>query len=221
MNDAVGWLKLLLHKEELSDMPLKPQFEKGLDKIEKSVERAKKITHQLLGFVRKGDSSISDVNLKQLAEESIQLVQKEAKHKEIEFVVEAKDSAQTIRSDPYQLRQIFINLLTNAVHATEPKGKVGIMIEPLGGNVRLKIRDSGEGIKEGNLERIFEPFFSTKSAGVGTGLGLFVTRGIIEKLGGTIDVESEPGKGTCFSIQLPRVVEPRKDEAERDSGKSI
>ncbi|MFC1821875.1 ATP-binding protein [Thermodesulfobacteriota bacterium] len=214
MNDAVGWLKLLLQKEEFTDMHLKQQLEKGFEKIEKSVERAKKITHQLLGFVRKGDSGISNVNLKQLAEESIELIHKEAKHKEIDFNIKAQGSVQTIRSDPYQLRQVFINLLTNAVHATGPKGKVSVTIEGLGDNVGLKIQDSGEGILKENLEKIFEPFFSTKSSGVGTGLGLFVTRGIIEKLGATIEVESELGKGTCFRIQLPRAIEREKDSTE-------
>ena len=212
MNDAVGWLKLLLQKEELKDMPLKQQFEKGLDKIEKSVERAKKITHQLLGFVRKGDEVVSQVNLGQLAEESIQLIHQEAKHKEIDFVVQGEPS-ETVLSDPYQLRQVFINLLTNAVHATGPKGKVSVSIRPEGEGVTLEIADSGEGIPEENLERIFEPFFSTKSTGVGTGLGLFVTRGIIEKLGGAIEVESDAGKGTSFKIHLPRAVEFTEEES--------
>jgi signal transduction histidine kinase len=211
MNDAVGWLKLLLQKQELKDMPLKPQFQKGLDKIEKSVERAKKITHQLLGFVRKGDAALSQVNLRHLAEESIQLINKEAKHKEIDFVTRGDHAAETIQSDPYQLRQVFINLLTNAVHATGKKGRVSVTIKPAGDGVELEISDSGEGIPKENLEKIFEPFFSTKSTGVGTGLGLFVTRGIIEKLGGSIEVESEPGKGSCFKIHIPKTVDPIKE----------
>jgi signal transduction histidine kinase len=212
MNDSVGWLKLLLQKEELKDMPLKQQFEKGLDKIEKSVERAKKVTHQLLGFVRKGEVAVTDVNLPQLAEESIQLVHQEAKHKEIDFLIQGENASVTIRSDPYQLRQVFINLLTNAVHATGPKGKVSITIRPAQDGVTLEIADSGEGIPQENLERIFEPFFSTKATGLGTGLGLFVTRGIVEKLGGRIEVGSKPGEGSCFKIHLPRTINLTKEE---------
>jgi two-component system NtrC family sensor kinase len=205
INDSVGWMQLLLSKPDMAEMRIKGQLEKGLGKIAKSVERAKKVTHQLLGFARKDDSVVSEVNLSQLVEEAVQLVEKEASYKEIEFVQEVDASLDSIRSDAYQLRQVLINLLTNAIHATGPKGRIKIRLQKDGEQAILTIQDTGQGIPQEDLERIFEPFFSTKPTGEGTGLGLFVTRGIVEKLGGTIEAESRLGEGTDFRITLPRV----------------
>jgi signal transduction histidine kinase len=204
INDSVGWMELLINQEDVAGMAIQGQLQKGLDKIAKSVDRAKKITHQLLGFARKRDPVISEVDLKQLAEDAIQLVEKEAKHKEIEIILESDPSLGEIRSDAYALRQVLLNLLTNAIHATGPQGRIEIGLQKDGEQVTFAIKDTGPGIPQENLERVFEPFFSTKPTGEGTGLGLFVTRGIIEKLGGTIEAESRMGEGTTFRIRLPR-----------------
>jgi signal transduction histidine kinase len=182
--------------------------------VAKSVERAKKITHQLLGFARKSDPVISEVDLKQIAEESVQLVEREAKNKEIEFKIESDPSLGKIWSDASQLRQVLLNLLTNALHATGPKGRIDVTLQEDGEQVTVAVKDTGQGIPQENLERIFEPFFSTKPTGEGTGLGLFVTRGIVEKLGGTIEAESLLGEGTTFRIRLPRV--PRGHEGSQE-----
>jgi signal transduction histidine kinase len=104
-----------------------------------------------------------------------------------------------------------INLISNAVHATGTGGKISIVCENAGDNVVLTIRDTGQGIARENLEKIFEPFFSTKPPGEGTGLGLFVSRSIIEKLGGEIDVESQLGHGTRFCIRLPKYLKVREN----------
>jgi signal transduction histidine kinase len=211
INDSAGWMRLLLQKIQSEEMPLKPQFEKGLDKIEKSVVRARQITHQLLGFARKGDSVRSETDLKDLVEEAIQLVNKEARNKEIEFILEGDSSLKKIWSDPSQLRQVLINLLNNALHATEPRGKITISLKGTDKEASLTVSDTGCGIPKEDLERVFEPFFSTKPTGEGTGLGLFVTRGIIEKLGGTIEVESQLGRGTSFTITLPSIPQVKDD----------
>jgi len=204
INDSVGWMQLLIHKEDAAEIPIKGQLEKGLDKIAKSVERAKKITHQLLGFARRHDPVISEVDLKQLAEETILLVEKEAKHKDIEFMLESDPSLGKIWSDAYQVRQVLLNLLTNAIHATGSKGRIEIILQKDGEQTILAVKDTGQGIPQENQERVFEPFFSTKPTGEGTGLGLFVTRGIVGKLGGAIEAESRMGEGTTFRIRLPR-----------------
>jgi signal transduction histidine kinase len=216
INDSVGWMQLLINKGEAAEIPIKGQLEKGLDKIAKSVERAKKITHQLLGFARRREPIISEVDLKQLAEETVQLVEKEAKNKEIECVLESDPSLGEIWSDAYQLRQVLLNLLTNAIHATGSKGRIGITLQTEGDQVILSVKDTGQGIPEENLERIFEPFFSTKPTGEGTGLGLFVTRGIVEKLGGTMEAESRMGEGTTFRVRLPRTSEGEQGSKEEN-----
>jgi two-component system NtrC family sensor kinase len=204
IKESAGWMRLLLKKKEMANMPHKQEFEMALNKIEKSIERSSKITHQLLGFVRKSDSVLSEVDLKELVDEAVQLVDQEAAHKDIEFVQEVDASLGPIWSDPYQLRQVLINLLTNAIHATGSGGRITIIVGAIGEEVAVTVQDTGEGIPKENLERIFEPFFTTKSAGECTGLGLYVTRGIIEKLGGKIEVESRLGHGASFCIRLPK-----------------
>ena len=97
-----------------------------------------------------------------------------------------------------------LNLLTNAIHAVNSAGTITIAMEDVGDSRMITVSDTGQGIPRENLDKIFEPFFSTKSPGQGTGLGLFVSRGIVEKLGGTIEVASKIGQGTRFSIRLPK-----------------
>jgi signal transduction histidine kinase len=216
INDSVGWMRLLLKRQELEHMPVKQDFDKGLEKIERSVERAKNITHHLLGFVRKSDAVTVKVDLAQLVDEAVQLVRKEAEDKQIEIVQESDPSLDMIWSDPYQLRQVLINLLTNALHATGAGGNISIGLDNVGKETVLTVRDTGRGIPRENLARIFEPFFSTKPPGEGTGLGLFVSRGIIEKLGGTIEVESQLGRGTTFRVKLPQSHQSREAIEEDD-----
>ena len=204
IRESAGWMKSILNKEELADMPRKGDFEMALGKIEKGVERAKRITLQLLGSVKQTDSTLSEVDLKELMDETVDLLHKEAANKDIEIVQLIDPSLRTIWTDPYKLRQVLINLITNAVHATGPRGKITATLEPVGDRVALTIQDTGRGIPREHLEKIFEPFFSTKPPGEGTGLGLFVTRSIIEKLGGEMDVESQLGQGTRFCVRLPK-----------------
>ncbi len=203
INESVGWMQLLLKKEEMAGSPLKEKFQLALEKMEKSVTRAKLITHQLLGFVRKPESAVAAVNLAELIQDTLQLVHREASNKDATIVKNIDPALKTIWSNPYQLRQVLINLLTNAIDAIDKGGTITIVLGWQSDAVVLKVTDTGSGIPRENLAKIFEPFFTTKSPGEGTGLGLFVTRGIIDKLGGSIAVESEVGRGTTFSVALP------------------
>jgi signal transduction histidine kinase len=205
IKEAAGWMRLLLQKEELAQMPRKNDFQLALEKIESGVERARRITHQLLGFVRKSDTVPSEVDLKELVEEAVQLVQREAANKVIEIIYEMDSSLGAIWCDPYRIRQVLMNLLTNAIHATGPEGKITVGTMAVDNEIALTVKDTGTGIPKENLEKIFDPFFSTKSPGQGTGLGLFVTRGLVEKLGGSIQVESRLGQGSTFRVILPKM----------------
>ncbi|WDN87257.1 hypothetical protein BuS5_00225 [Desulfosarcina sp. BuS5] len=207
INESVGWMRLILQKDELAEMPRKKDFEKALGKIEKGVDRARKITHQLLETVRKNNSVFTQVDLKELAREAVELLGQETKNRNIQFFYEMEESACTIWSDPYQVRQVLINLLTNAAHSMDTGGEITIILKADVDDIVLTVRDTGTGIPKENLDKIFEPFFSTKSPGQGTGLGLFVTRSIINKLGGRIEVESRLGHGTSFNITLPKYYE--------------
>jgi len=204
ISESAGWMKQLLAREELKGMHRRQDFELALDKVEKSVERAKRITHQLLGFVRKTGSSFSQVDLAGLIEEALQLIEHETKKRNIKIMRDIAAAPGAIWSDPFRIRQALINLLTNAVHAVGSEGVITLALKDTGDAVEIAISDSGPGIPRENLARIFEPFFSTKSPGEGTGLGLFVTRGVIEKLGGTVTVDSDVRQGACFRIRLPK-----------------
>jgi signal transduction histidine kinase len=210
INEAAGWVKLLLDRPSLSDMPHKADFARALSKIEKSVERTKRITHQLLEFARRNDSPVSEVSLSELAGEAVHLVEREAANRGIDIIKVAEPALKPIWSDPFQLRQVFLNLLTNAVHATQAGGKITVRLRSEGEEAVFTVRDTGIGIPKENLDRIFEPFFTTKAPGEGTGLGLFVSRGIMERLGGSIGVESRLGEGAVFSVRLPNC--PRVSE---------
>ena len=171
--------------------------------IEKGILRARRITHQLLGFAKKDDPIFAEIDLMELVKEAVYLVNREAANKNIEIVRKTTSHQTTIWSDPYLLRQVFINLLTNAIHSIGTDGRITTRIEEEKKEVKITLQDTGTGIPKENLNKIFEPFFSTKPTGEGTGLGLFVTRGIIEKLGGSIEVESLLGEGATFTIRLP------------------
>ena len=204
IGEAVGWMKSILMRKELENMPLKENLQMALDKIDKSKERAKRITHQLLGFARKTDSMFKEVDLGELVDEVVVLVEREAFNKEVEIIKEYDMQFSTIWTDPSQLRQVLINVVTNAIQASRPRERITITMDVLSDGIVIAVKDIGEGIPGENLERIFEPFFSTKPTGQGTGLGLSVSRGIIEKIGGRIAVESGLGRGSTFRIYLPK-----------------
>jgi two-component system NtrC family sensor kinase len=204
IKESAGWMKGLLDKPEFSGAPMKESFEMALEKISKSVERAKKVTHQLLGFVRKDDSIFKEVNLQELVAEVEDLVISQTTDKDIIIEKDIPAGPVMIWSDPYQLRQVLLNLASNAIQASPRGGRLTIRVLETEDEVIISVRDAGEGIPKENLERIFEPFFTTKTTGQGTGLGLFISRNIMEKLGGKIELESRLGSGSTFTVKLPR-----------------
>jgi signal transduction histidine kinase len=202
INEAAGLLDALLQKPELADMPHRATFERALQKIDNSVKRAGVITHQLLRNVRKSESVAAEVDVLELVDESVDLVHKTARDKNVAIVVQPVGDVGTLWVDANQIRQVLINLLSNAIQATDSGGTVTVKVSPADRGVAIDVIDTGHGIPKENLEKIFEPFFSTKAPGEGTGLGLFVTREILDKLGGRLAVDSRVGHGTRFTVQL-------------------
>lgn len=203
INEASGYLSVLMKKQEMANIPRRADFEKALDKIQRGVQRARAITHQLLGSVRKHEPVLAHIQLAELIEETIQLVHKAAENKKIVVTRHFPPGLPPMWIDPNQIRQILINLLTNAIHATDLDGKITVRIESEKNGIHLAVQDTGKGIPKENMEKIFEPFFSDKPPGEGTGLGLFVTREIVDRLGGTIDVHSRIGVGTTMTLWIP------------------
>ena len=136
-----------------------------LEKISNAVKRARAITHQLLGSVRKHEPVVAEVDLKELAQETLHLVRKEAANKEIQLIQTAGENLPPIWIDPNQVRQILINLLTNAIHATGSQGTISVHIEADRESTTLLIRDTGKGIPKENMKKIFEPLFQRQTSG--------------------------------------------------------
>jgi signal transduction histidine kinase len=176
---------------------------KLLARSREGTERVKKIVQDLRTFSRMDHAELQDVDLHEEIERTLALMEPRFKN----GIAVERDFGEIPRVRCYagQLNQVFLNLLMNACDAMKDQGKITIRTRqgPLG--VRLTFADDGPGIPEAVRSRIFDPFFTTKPVGEGTGLGLSLSHGIIERHGGTIQVESEPGAGATFVIDLPLV----------------
>ena len=204
ISESTGWLKSRMARETCLPPELLDRVNLALGKIENSVERAKRITHQLLSFARQTEAMVEEFDLAEVAAEVVELTKKTAASADAGVSLSTVAEVTSIWSDPYQLRQVLINLVTNGLQAAPTGGQVEIRIDGDRDQAVIIVEDNGPGIPRENLERIFEPFFSTKAPGQGTGLGLSVSRGIVEKLGGRIEVQSRLGQGAAFRITIPR-----------------
>lgn len=198
------------------DFPHKEKVAKSLLGIQDGVNRCKVITHRLLGFARRMDVATEEININELIREVVSFLAKEALYNHIKIEFALKEDLPLIQSDRGQLQQVFLNILNNALDAIGRNGKVLIMSKAEKDCIIIGIIDDGPGIPEKTLRHIFEPFFTTKEIGKGTGLGLPITYGLVKKLGGTIQVTSEVGKGAYFEIQLPLHSPKEEEEAVND-----
>ena len=180
---------------------------RALEIIGQEVDRMATLVDNLLQFSRRSHRQISTVDVREEIVNSIEFVHYHLRSRKIEVVREFTDPLPTIQADRQQLRQLFLNLLTNASDAMPAGGKLIVRAESahLEGAeaVALEFADTGDGIAAENLEKIWEPFFTTKEEGKGTGLGLAICRRIVEEHGGTIDIESQTGTGTTVRMVFP------------------
>jgi two-component system NtrC family sensor kinase len=201
INEKVGLITDILGST--TEVPQKEKLLKQAGMILKSVTRCSKITHRLLGFARHMDTTHEPIAVDALIREVLGFLEKEASFRDVLIDMTVSDSLPTVCSDKGQMQQLFLNLINNAFDAMENGGCLQINICDLKPDkVSVTIVDDGIGISKDDLKNIFEPFFTTKKS-LGTGLGLSISYGIVQKLHGTIKVESEVGKGTCFTITLP------------------
>ncbi|MBV9046555.1 MAG: PAS domain S-box protein [Alphaproteobacteria bacterium] len=171
--------------------------------IEKAGQRARDLVRQVLDFSRKERPQFSAFDLAAAVRDTMLLAR--ASIPTTIDIVEEISEVSTFRGDATQLHQVLLNLLANASQAIgDKKGTITVRLRRKGpAAVELSVEDTGLGIEIGIQKRIFEPFFTTRPVGSGTGLGLSVVHGIVRSHGGTIDVESAPGRGACFTINLP------------------
>jgi two-component system NtrC family sensor kinase len=174
----------------------------GLGKVNKTAcERIVKIVRSLRNFARLDEAERKMANLHEGLESTLTLVHHEIKNR-IE-VVRNYGNIPEMECFPDQLNQVFMNILVNAAHAIEGDGKITISTRSDGKDVTLTFSDTGKGIRPENLSKIFDPGFTTKGVGVGSGLGLAICYKIVREHGGRIQVSSEPGQGSTFTITLP------------------
>ena len=197
--------------------PAGSSLRRYLDNVMHAADRAKALVDRILGFSRSGLGERVPVNVQSVIEETLELLGASLPAGVgLEKTLSAGDAA--VLGDATRLHQVAMNLCTNAVHAMGNGGVLSVALERIelneqrllsrgtltaGAYVRLVVCDTGAGIPPALLERIFDPFFSTKGVGEGTGLGLSLVHGIVSELGGAIDVASIPGRGTKFEIWLP------------------
>lgn len=169
-----------------------------------SVQRCGKITKRLLSFARHIDVEMDSIEFKELAEEVVDFLRKEAEYRSISINMDIPENLPEFVSDRGKLQQIFLNLVNNAFQAMNDGGQLFISARAITEDrLVFAVDDDGCGIPESDIKRIFDPFFSTKKKTGGTGLGLSITYGLVQELGGTMAVESEVGRGTVFTITMP------------------
>jgi two-component system, NtrC family, sensor kinase len=205
IGEKAGWIKDLLAEEDLSRSENFKEFEDAVKRIEFHVERAKKVTHRLLGFARRMEPVLEQVDINTTLHETVDFLENESRFRNIDIQLDSHPNLPPIMSDSSQLQQVFLNIINNAIDAIGKGGEIHVRTSYLSANqeIMIEISDNGPGIPKENLGKIFDPFFTTKEVGKGTGLGLSIVYSIIEKLGGRIMVASEEGQGTTFSIYLP------------------
>lgn len=189
-----------IRKEEAIDYVLSDMHQAIVDSLE-GTSRIRDIVQGLRSFSRADDSILEYVNLNDVLEGTLKLVWNELKYK-CEVVKEFGELP-SIRCFQRQISQVLMNLLINAVQAIEDKGRIVLKTEHQKDHIVITVTDNGKGISKENLSKIFDPFFTTKPVGTGTGLGLSISYGIVKKHGGSIEVQSELGKGTVFRLLFP------------------
>jgi two-component system NtrC family sensor kinase len=205
IGEKAGWIKDLLVEEDIAQSENFKEFEDAVKKIEAHVDRAKKVTHRLLGFARRMEPVHEQVDINKTLNETIDFLENESRYRNIDIQLDPQEDLPKIQSDSSQLQQIFLNIMNNAIDAIGKGGDIKIKTVFLSKNneILVEITDNGPGITKENITKIFDPFFTTKEVGKGTGLGLSIVYSIVEKLGGRIMVASDKGKGTTFTIYLP------------------
>ena len=175
-----------------------------LELVKNQVNRIAKIIRELVDFSRPSAYEVKQADVNTIIRDAINIVQYGKKVHDITFVIELDDGLPQVSVVHDQLVQVFLNIAMNAVDACEGRpGTIRITSQVMPDNIEVIIEDTGKGIPEDDFAKIFDPFYTTKEVGKGTGLGLWVSYGIVKNFGGDIRVESKEGKGSIFTVILP------------------
>jgi two-component system, NtrC family, sensor kinase len=223
INNPMAFVTSNIHSlyKDLQRQPIPPELlqeymEEVLPATLEGIKRVNAIVSDLRHFAR-GDAEVHvEYDLNTQAQAALRIAQAQLGHVKLE--VELGDVGLMV-GRPRQIVQVLVNLLVNASQATPRGGTIRLATHRDGERVRLEVRDTGTGMTADTLHHLFQPFFTTKPQGMGTGLGLAVAHGIVTGQGGRIEVESEPGKGSCFTVHLPRVAHRAPPSSEQNGAK--
>ncbi|WP_353477471.1 sensor histidine kinase [Arenibacter sp. M-2] len=181
------------------------QASKDVDKIINSAIFSREVVKKLMFFACEMPHQMSLVNIGPIIANAVNLMEPSFKKKKIVHELNLGDQPIFLRVDTIQLTQVIFNLVLNAIYFSPVKGKIGITVKETNGNIQISIADQGPGIDPKTRDRIFEPFYSTKPVGEGSGLGLSVVHGIIKSHKGTIKYRSNKPKGAIFTVDFPKI----------------
>jgi two-component system, NtrC family, sensor kinase len=199
LSSVSGHVQLALRERDLP-----PALRDRLDVSAREIERISKIVRDYLDSTRPLEPERQPTALPRLLDEVVEVVRGGAPDKRAQVTIRVEPENGELVTDPGLLRQIIVNLVSNALDAVDKDGRVEVAARAQGDDVLITVRDTGHGIAPDDLRRIFEPFYTTKGRGKGTGLGLAICRQLTAALGGGISVESAPGAGSTFAVRLPR-----------------
>lgn len=190
--------QMILREEGVTDY-----VREMIERINSEAQRLSRLTRSLLNFSSHNET-ISEIDLNLTTEFVLEFLQYEAAKRSVTIKRELNYNLPVIRQDDNLIKQILLNLIMNALHAMEADGgELHVTTETSAGFVSLTVSDNGPGIPPEAINRIFDRYFTTKMPGEGTGLGLFVTKNLVEMMGGEITVASTVGEGTTFTVLLP------------------
>jgi two-component system NtrC family sensor kinase len=206
IGELAGLMEDLADEEFLASHPHGPLFKENVMKIGQHVDRVRSVTHRMLGFARRMEPKLDTVDLNQVIDDALAFLAREAMFRNVTVEKALDDSLPLIKTDQAQLQQVLLNLINNALDAApEGKGRVTVTTRRDGRHLEVAVHDNGPGVAPEIKDRIFDPFFTTKQPGKGTGLGLSISHSLVEKLGGSLTLESRPGGGATFLVRLPLV----------------
>jgi len=192
-----GLLEEALSKGSPEKDPAEPRS--YLNKVTTELRHLKQIALEYLDYARPLKGHLESLAVEAIFEDVHRLLQLEIRQKEVEYSLSGKG---IVLGDESKLRRVFLNLLKNSLEAVDEKGAINVSIESQDRVVSVEVADNGKGIPEADLENIFDPYFTTQDKGYG--LGLAIVKNIVDEMNGTIIVDSEAGKGTRFTLRLPR-----------------
>jgi Signal transduction histidine kinase regulating C4-dicarboxylate transport system len=204
IREHAGWIRDLLEDEKPENIEHYADMQNAAIKVEQNVDRAKDITHRLLGFARRIDPASERLPLNPIVDQAIAFLHNEAGFRGIRIERAFSNKDVRVSTDVGQLQQVILNILDNAIDAV---GRDGIVLVSTklseNGQACVIVRDNGDGIPADRIDKIFDPFFTTKKVGEGTGLGLSICYSIMESLGGSVSARNHPEGGAEFTICLP------------------